>query len=249
VLNEILQLSASMPNLLTVWPVHCIGHIMGLMRTTGNKTRHTDGKPAGHTRDREATTAAILAAAEVEFAQHGLQFARTEDIAKRAGVAKGMIHHYFKTKEQLFEAILEAANRSCLEAIDAAIKPDASPREALLSFVEVLLHAFQKRPTMPSLFLLESIQNQGIHYNKVKATSLYTKLEPILARGIAEGYFRRLDPWYVAVNILGLCNYYYAAANNIALMAQHTTDAFDTHSQLRNAQEVLALVDRGTEKR
>jgi hypothetical protein len=73
-------------------------------------------------------------------------------------------------------------------------------------------------------------------------------LEPILARGIAEGYFRRFDPWYVAVNILGLCTCYYAAANNIALMAHHTTDTFDTLSQRRNAQEVLALVDRGTEK-
>jgi hypothetical protein len=61
--------------------------------------------------------------------------------------------------------------------------------------VEGLMRAFQKRPTMPPLFLLESIQNKGIHYNKVKATSLYAKLEPILARGIAEGYFRRFDPW------------------------------------------------------
>jgi TetR/AcrR family transcriptional regulator len=219
------------------------------MRTQGSRTQHTNGKQPVHARDRDATTAAILAAAEVEFAQHGLQFARTEDIAKRVGVAKGMIHHYFKTKEQLFEAVLGAANRFCVEAINAAIKPDASPREALLSFVEGLMHAFQERPTLPPLFLLESIQNQGIHYNKIKATSLYIKLEPILARGVAEGYFRRLDPWYGAVNILGLCSYYYAAANNIALMAHHTTDAFDTLSQRRNAQEVLALVDRGTEKR
>jgi AcrR family transcriptional regulator len=223
-----------------------------IMESTGRavtKAPRTSSKQPIHVRDREATTAAILAAAEVEFAQHGLQFARTEDIAKRVGVAKGMIHHYFKTKEQLFEAVLGAANRFCLEAINTAIKPDASPREALLSFVEGLMQAFHERPTMPPLFLLESIQNQGIHYNKVKATSLYTKLEPILARGIAEGYFRRLDPWYAAVNILGLCTYYYAAANNIALMAHHTTDAFDTLSQLKNAQEVLALVDRGTEKR
>jgi TetR/AcrR family transcriptional regulator len=181
---------------------------MESIRIRVNRTQPTNGKLAGHARDREATTAAILAAAEVEFAQHGLQFARTEDIAKRVGVAKGMIHHYFKTKEQLFEAVLGAANRFCVEAINAAIKPDASPREALLSFVEGLVQAFHERPTMPPLFLLESIQNQGIHYNKIKATSLYTKLEPILARGIAEGYFRRFDPWYVAVNILGLCTYY-----------------------------------------
>lgn len=222
---------------------------MKTMKRTVKRTPGSREKPPIHVRDREATTAAILIAAEVEFAQHGLQFARTEDIANRVGVAKGMIHHYFKTKEQLFEEVLGAANRFCLEAINAAIRPDAAPREALLSFVEGLMQAFQKRPTIPPLFLLESIQNQGIHYKKVKASSLYTKLEPILARGIVEGSFRRFDPWYVAVNVLGLCIYYYAAANNIALMAHHTTDALDTLSQQRNAQEVLALVDRGTEKR
>src|ERR1700684_2299619 len=138
------------------------------MRATVDRTQHISGKQPGHARDREATTAAILAAAEVEFAQHGLQFARTEDIAKRVGVAKGMIHHYFRTKEQLFEAVLEGANRFCVEVNDMVSKPDATPREALLSFVEALLQAFQERPTMPPLFLLESIQNQGIHYNKVK---------------------------------------------------------------------------------
>src|SRR5258708_19453247 len=92
-------------------------------------------KPAGRSRDREATTAAILAAAEIEFAQHGLQFARTEDIAKRVGVAKGMIHHYFKTKEQLFETVLESANRSCVEAIDAPTRPNASPPTSLHPFL------------------------------------------------------------------------------------------------------------------
>jgi TetR/AcrR family transcriptional regulator len=225
------------------------GLIMKSTRRAVTGTPRTSGKQPVHVRDREATTAAILAAAEVEFAQHGLQFARTEDIAKRVGVAKGMIHHYFKTKDQLFEAVLIEANRFALEAINAATIRDASPREALLSFVESLMLAFHERPTIPPLFLLESIQNQGIHYKKVKATSLYTKLEPILARGIAEGYFRKFDPWYVAVNILGLCIYYYAAAKNIALMGRHTANAFDTLSQQRNAQEVLALVDRGTEKR
>jgi hypothetical protein len=42
--------------------------------------------------------------------------------------------------------------------------------------------------------------------------------------------FGDLAPWFVAVHLLGLCNDYYAAANNIALMAHHTIDAFDSLS-------------------
>jgi len=48
-------------------------------------------------RDAEATQAVILAAAEEEFAKHGLTAARTEAIAKRC--SKSMIYYYFKHKE------------------------------------------------------------------------------------------------------------------------------------------------------
>ena len=60
-----------------------------------------------HTRDRAVTRAAILGAAEQEFARHGLESARIEDIAERSGVTKGMIYHYFGSKEKLYEAALE----------------------------------------------------------------------------------------------------------------------------------------------
>jgi AcrR family transcriptional regulator len=49
------------------------------------------------------------------------------NVAKRVGVSKSMIHHCLRTKEHLFEAVLEEANRLLLDAINAAIKPDASP--------------------------------------------------------------------------------------------------------------------------
>jgi TetR/AcrR family transcriptional regulator len=169
-------------------------------------------------------------------------------VAKRVSVAKDMIHHDFRTKEQLVEAVFEGANRFC--------RNNQRGNQAR-RFTSRGTSAFRGRPDarLPGktnatpLFLLESVQKQGIHNNKAKATSLYLKVELVLAWGIAEGYFQRPAPWSAAVNLLGLCNYYYAAANNIALMAHHTTDAFDTLSQLSNAREVLALVDRGTEKR
>ena len=63
------------------------------MATNGN------GSQRVHTRDREVTVPAILAAAEIEFATHGFTAARTESIAARANVVKGMIFHYFKSKE------------------------------------------------------------------------------------------------------------------------------------------------------
>ena len=200
-------------------------------------------------RDREATTSAILAAAELEFAKHGLQFARTEDIAARVGVAKGLIHHYFKTKEQLFVTVLADGNSYCSRAIDLASRAGATPTEALATFVDALMKAFEARPNLPSLFMFESIQCQGRHYQMFESSSLYLKLLPIITRGVAEGAFRKCDPWLLSINICGLCNYYFAAANNIAHMGQRGTDPLDQKVLRKNAREILEFVARGTENR
>lgn len=50
---------------------------------------------------------AILRAAEQEFLAKGFEGARTTSIAKAAGVTHAMLHYYFRTKEQLFERILD----------------------------------------------------------------------------------------------------------------------------------------------
>jgi AcrR family transcriptional regulator len=61
----------------------------------------------GEIRDAARTRAKILAAARDEFAAHGLAGARIEAIARRAGLSKQLLYHYFPSKEALFQEILE----------------------------------------------------------------------------------------------------------------------------------------------
>ena len=69
---------------------------MGHNSQGGNRPQRTQ------TWDREVTVPAILAAAEIEFATRGFTAARTERIAARANVVKGMIFHYFKKQRRAF---------------------------------------------------------------------------------------------------------------------------------------------------
>lgn len=62
----------------------------------------------GEVRDAARTRAKILAAARDEFAARGFAGARVESIAKRAGLNKQLIYHYFPGKEALFEETLQA---------------------------------------------------------------------------------------------------------------------------------------------
>jgi AcrR family transcriptional regulator len=61
----------------------------------------------GEIRDAARTRAKIMEAARDEFAAHGFAGARIEAIARRAGLSKQLLYHYFPSKEALFDEILE----------------------------------------------------------------------------------------------------------------------------------------------
>jgi AcrR family transcriptional regulator len=62
---------------------------------------------------------AILAAALDEFASRGFEAARLDDVAKRAGVAKGTIYLYFRDKESLFQELIRAMLTPLVGTIEA----------------------------------------------------------------------------------------------------------------------------------
>ncbi|MFI1759867.1 TetR family transcriptional regulator [Streptomyces sp. NPDC020571] len=71
------------------------------------------GTESGDTRDR------ILVTAREEFSERGYEKTSVRGIAKAAGVDPALVHHYFGTKEQVFEAAIEVAFAPALRAPDA----------------------------------------------------------------------------------------------------------------------------------
>jgi len=197
-----------------------------------------------HSRDREVTLPAILAAAEIEFATNGFAAARTESIAARANVVKGMIFHYFKSKERLFQAVLEQAYQPFREALERTEDKGLTAADALFSLVERLLAAMSERPLSPVIFMLESIQGSGEHVRKLGMPSFYTRIEALIKKGIAAGEFRQMDPWQGAINIVGLCGFYYCAANNLS-HSRKGPNPLSEASRKSHTEEVLAFVKRG----
>ncbi len=75
---------------------------------------------------------AILEAALEEFLAHGFAAARVEDIARRAGVAKGSIHFHFADKESLFEELIRTAVAPQIGKLAAALPEGAGSVHELL---------------------------------------------------------------------------------------------------------------------
>ncbi|HZQ12522.1 MAG TPA: TetR/AcrR family transcriptional regulator [Pseudolabrys sp.] len=90
--------------------------------------RAASGVKPGSPRPREARSAvkreAILAAALDQFSQQGFEAARLEDVAKRAGVAKGTIYLYFRDKETLFQELIRGMLTPVVGSIEAMGQAD-----------------------------------------------------------------------------------------------------------------------------
>jgi AcrR family transcriptional regulator len=112
-------------------------------KTTAGRTRRQPSASAKRarsgTRSRkvapEVRRRAILEAALAEFAERGFAAARLDDVAARAGIAKGTLYLYFHSKEDLFEGLIRDAVSPLLEQVaKVAAAPRLPPTKALETF-------------------------------------------------------------------------------------------------------------------
>ncbi|MDX2845269.1 TetR family transcriptional regulator, partial [Streptomyces ipomoeae] len=78
--------------------------------------------PRAESADTPATRDRILAAAREEFSERGYDKTSVRGIAKAAGVDSALVHHYFGTKEQMFEAAVEVAFSPVLVVRDSVLE-------------------------------------------------------------------------------------------------------------------------------
>src|SRR5262245_45808700 len=97
-----------------------------LAKTKRQAAPATDGRRAQKSAEKRD---AILAAALDEFAARGFAAARLDDVAKRAGVAKGTIYLYFADKEALFEELIRAQLGPVVGGLERAAQLDVPFRQ------------------------------------------------------------------------------------------------------------------------
>lgn len=161
--------------------------------------RGTSGGPRAR---REARAGAITAAALGVFSEKGFAATRMQDVATRAGIAKGTLYLYFPTKEELFFAVVREALLPRLAAIEAWVAGQASPAPVVLQGLLERARGLGRGgvAAIPRLVLAEAGRNRAIarfYAEEVVARGMRV-VAGILARGVARGEFRAVDPMAMA---------------------------------------------------
>jgi AcrR family transcriptional regulator len=137
---------------------------------------------------------AILEAALDEFSARGFAAARLEDVAKRAGVAKGTIYLHFKDKEALFEELVRTAIVPLVARMAPPAQPLGSVREALERFASTFIQeiATTRRGDLVRLIVSEGPRFPAIadfYYREVVSRGL-AAMRGLIELGIARGEIR-----------------------------------------------------------
>ena len=159
--------------------------------------RRSRAKPADALPD--SSVADIIAVATAEFSEKGLAGARIDEIAERMRTSKRMIYYYFKSKEDLYLAVLEAAYQG-IRAIEATLDLEhLPPKQALRALVGFTFDYQWANPDFIRLVMNENILRgeylkQSRNIRGLNAPAI-DALRDIYKRGLKEGVFREgLDP-------------------------------------------------------
>ncbi len=143
----------------------------------------------------------ILDAAVRAFAKRGYHASRVSDIAEEAGVAYGLVYHYFESKEAVLEAIFTDTWGTMLEAIRSVEETETSPREQLRKTAAIVLRTWRNDPDLVRVLVREVTRRGEQLQREVGEIALaFEALERIVRRGQESGAFRtdiepRLAAW------------------------------------------------------
>ena len=181
-------------------------------------------------RDPDASRQRILVAATEVFAAQGLDGARVDEIADRAGINKRMLYHYFGNKDDLFGAVLDELYETICRN-SAALDLDDSPApEAINRLVDFALDFYLDNPHAMTL-----LNNENLHKARhLKASGrvraihqpFEEMIDRVLVRGVASGHFREgIQAARLYITIVGLTYYYLSNGHTLSLV--YDRDLYD----------------------
>ncbi len=129
------------------------------------------------------------------FARKGYHAARISDIAEEAGVAYGLLYHYFDSKEEVLRNVFRETWRALIATIKSVEEGDDSPREQLRKVAEILLRSWRREPDLVRVLVLEVTRSGHLAGEMDEIVASFAAIQEIVERGQADGTIRAdIDP-------------------------------------------------------
>jgi len=158
----------------------------------------------------------ILEAARDEFALFGLAGARIDRIAERSGVNKAMIYYHFKSKENLYQEIIDSQVAFIADHIEELLSRDRDPEKFLYDLAEFYSSMFESGNYFRTIFLYELATGadriKSAFAKSIGHRGIAEQMKQMINRGKKAGILRDVDSSHAIISFMGMNIFYYILA-------------------------------------
>jgi TetR/AcrR family transcriptional regulator, fatty acid metabolism regulator protein len=134
----------------------------------------------------------ILDAAVRVFARRGFHHCRVSDVADEAGVAYGLVYHYFESKEEILNTLFLERWQIMLDAIAEIDSRDLPARDKLYSIAGFIIDSYRHDPDLMKVIIVEVTRAANsfgrLHLDRIREA--YTGISDIVQSARADGSFK-----------------------------------------------------------
>ena len=148
----------------------------------------------------------ILDAAVRVFAAKGYDKSRVGDVARQAGVAYGLVYHYFDSKDQMLNELFSERWELLLEASQEVQSSGAPPRDKLAGVANFIIESYRHEPELMKVIIVEVTRaaNSFGRTHLPEISQAYDQVSEIVADAQEAGEFRDdVDPSFAAMVFYG----------------------------------------------
>lgn len=144
------------------------------------------------------------------FARSGFDASSLNELAEEIGISKAGIYHYFKTKQDVYDALIVQTLHGLVEYVSGVVAGMDAPVDQLLAFMTAHADYFERNHAAFRAMLV-SFTSMSAPESRREAVELRTSYEQLLrgiiAQGVTEGSFREVDPAWTGRAVLSMLNW------------------------------------------
>ncbi|HEY2741523.1 MAG TPA: TetR/AcrR family transcriptional regulator [Gaiellaceae bacterium] len=146
----------------------------------------------------------LLDAAVRVFARKGFHASRVGDIAEEAGVAHGLLYHYFESKDEVLQAVFQENWCLLVARIESVEETDEPAPDQLRHISAIVLRTWLHLPDVVRVVIQEFGRSPELAERLGELTLPIDALQRVIARGVENGEFRKdIDPTFAATVVYG----------------------------------------------
>ncbi len=150
----------------------------------------------------------ILDAARSIFTNQGFAAARMDEIATEAGINRALLHYYFRSKQKLFDVVLEENLNHFYQSFIRILASDVDLETKIRNLVIAELDMLVANPNLPLFIIAETSRNPEMmieKLNHIPIKQFFLQFMQVVNTEIEKGNIKPINPVHILMHIMSLC--------------------------------------------